>query len=338
MQLIILFGVIGMLQNFDKIPSVSVLMPVYNGEKFIKDAITSVLNQTFQDFEFIIINDGSTDRSEEIILSFNDPRIRYFKNNVNLKLISTLNKGLDLCRGKYIARMDCDDFAYPHRLETQFVFMESNTDHGLCGSDIDIDGDYKSWVAIGDMEFIKFCFLFLNPLSHPTAFLRTSTIKENKLYYPKEYIHAEEYIYWLNIMNYSKVANLPEKLLRYRFHSDQISTLFKNEQIQIGKRIKLLLFNKIVLISTEGMKKTHLIIAEIFTKAIEQSNHIRLDHTILENMSFNFGGWVSVNQLRLWIFSMKISLFFRKKWDSVYLRTLICKVEEGLKFKVKNSI
>ena len=112
-------------------PEITVLMPVYNGEKYLRPAIESILNQTFSDFEFLIINDGSTDNSESIILSYKDERIRYVKNENNLKLIKTLNKGIDLARGKYIARMDADDISLPTRLEREIEYMESHPECGL---------------------------------------------------------------------------------------------------------------------------------------------------------------------------------------------------------------
>ena len=115
-------------------PKVTVLMPVYNGEKYLKEAITSILLQTFDDFEFLIINDGSSDASVDIIQSFRDPRIRLVHNDTNIGLIATLNKGLKLAHGKYVARMDQDDISLPRRLEKQTYFMDNNPDVGVCGT------------------------------------------------------------------------------------------------------------------------------------------------------------------------------------------------------------
>jgi hypothetical protein len=303
------------------------LMPVYNGAAYLREAIDSILAQSFTDYEFIIINDGSTDSSEEIILSYNDPRIRYVRNERNIKLIATLNKGLDLCTGKYIARMDADDISYPARFEKQVAFMEANPGFGLCGTDIDVD--INTWVRIGDHEYIRFCFLFHNPLCHPTAFIRTAVIREHKLYYPAEYIHAEEYIFWLHILAHSKCINLDEKLLRYRLHEGQVSKVFKASQIEMGKRIRLELFSEIVFFSTERIRKAHLVIAEMTSQELTKGS--------FENITFNFGGWVTVFQLRLWLTLMKTSLLFRKKWDSPYMRAFISKVNEAKKLKIKQE-
>ncbi|SVC41049.1 uncharacterized protein METZ01_LOCUS293903, partial [marine metagenome] len=110
------------------LPLITVLMPVYNGAKYLNEAIDSILNQTFQNFEFIIIDDGSTDDSVKIIKSYDDNRIRLVENRNNLGQSETLNKGLSLTRGKYIARMDQDDISMPERLKKQFEFMENNSD------------------------------------------------------------------------------------------------------------------------------------------------------------------------------------------------------------------
>ncbi|HGF9542707.1 TPA: glycosyltransferase family 2 protein, partial [Acinetobacter baumannii] len=113
---------------------VSVVLPAYNAELYLKEAIDSVLSQTFTDFELIILNDGSIDRTEEIILSYNDSRIVYVKNEKNLGLIGTLNKGINLAKGKYIARMDADDICLPERFKKQVDFLEKNNEIDLIGT------------------------------------------------------------------------------------------------------------------------------------------------------------------------------------------------------------
>jgi glycosyltransferase involved in cell wall biosynthesis len=310
-------------------PLVSVLMPVYNGEQYLRPAIDSILEQTFTDFEFIIINDGSTDSTEQIILSYSDQRIRYIRNEKNLKLIATLNKGLDLCTGKYIARMDADDISAPERFATQVKFMEANPEYGLCGTDIEVMGGIQSWVQIGDNDFIRFCLLFHNPFCHPTVFMRTSIIRENKIYYPAEYIHAEEYMLWPQILDHAKCINLEERLLKYRFHDGQVSSVFRKDQFQMGQRIRLDLLREMVLFTTPGTRKAHLVIADLTGK--------ELLRTPFEKITFDFKGWATVFQLQLWIFSLRVSLPFKKKWDTVYLRQFIAKVEDAVRLKKKQE-
>ena len=115
-------------------PKISVLMSVFNGERYLIKAIDSILNQTFKDFEFIIIDDGSMDSSNAIIRSFDDPRVRLIENEKNIGLTKSLKKGIDLCRGEYIARMDGDDISLPERLKKQVEFMDHNRGVGISGT------------------------------------------------------------------------------------------------------------------------------------------------------------------------------------------------------------
>lgn len=120
----------------NRLPSVTILMPVYNGERFLRQTIESILNQTFTDFEYLIIDDASTDTSRDIIRCFNDPRIRLVENVKNDGLIKTLNRGLALAQGEYIARQDQDDISHPTRIEKQFAFLNDNPEIVLLGTQI----------------------------------------------------------------------------------------------------------------------------------------------------------------------------------------------------------
>jgi len=206
------------------LPLISVLMPVYNGEKYIEEAIKSVLNQTFTDFELLIINDGSTDKTEEIIFSFEDKRIRYIKNETNLKLIATLNKGISICSGKFIIRMDADDICEPQRFEKQIRFMEKHPDTGVCGTwakVIDSQNNISGKIINPTTpEFISISLLFTIPLVHPSVCFRASVLKQN-LY--DNVPHAEDYELWRRLNDQTKMANLPEYLLQYRWHNSNIS-------------------------------------------------------------------------------------------------------------------
>jgi glycosyltransferase involved in cell wall biosynthesis len=214
----------------DSIPRITVLMPVYNGEKYLREAIDSMLLQTFRDFEFLIIDDGSTDRSVEIIKSYTDPRI-WLHNENNLGIIATLNKGINLAHGEYIARMDSDDISLPLRLEKQVVFMDENIDVGVCGTWIKkfMGGDsiVKSPVTF---EEIKCMLLFGSCLAHPTVMLRTETLRRFNLNYNINHKHAEDYGLWIRCSKYFKLMNIPEVLLMYRWHSNQISQASDRQQ------------------------------------------------------------------------------------------------------------
>jgi glycosyltransferase involved in cell wall biosynthesis len=128
------------MDRISRTPKVTVLMPTYNGAKVLREAIDSILTQTFGDFEFHILNDGSLDKSVDIIRSYADGRIRLEHNEGHLGLISTLNRGLDLARGGFIARMDWDDTSFPTRLEKQVYFMQVHPELGVCGTWIEVKG------------------------------------------------------------------------------------------------------------------------------------------------------------------------------------------------------
>lgn len=218
-------------------------MSVYNGEKYLRYAIESILNQTYTNFEFLIINDGSSDATEEIILSYNDDRIRYIKNEQNLKLISSLNKGLDLANGKYIARMDADDVSMPERLEKQVEFMERNLDLGVLGSwvqTLGLEKDREIHFNSGH-EQIRFELFLHNYLHHPTVMMRSDILKKYNIKY-EQFLHAEDYALWIKLSNYTKIDILPEILLTYRLHGNNISETqveFQKKQTSEMRRIQI---------------------------------------------------------------------------------------------------
>lgn len=212
-------------------PKITILMSVYNGEKYLQEAIESVLNQTFRNFEFLIINDGSTDKSEEIIKSHNDHRIRLIVNEKNIGLISSLNKGLDAARGEYIARMDCDDISLPQRLEKQFNFLKNNPDVGVVASftrEIDEDGKSLSTHWKQDRESISreeiyHNLFFGNCVAHPTVIVKKEILNKSNLRYRSDYLDAEDYDLWCRISQIAPIVKMPEPLLHYRRHSKNIS-------------------------------------------------------------------------------------------------------------------
>lgn len=225
---------------------VTVLMPVYNGEKYIREAIASILNQTFRDFEFLIINDGSTDRSVEIINSYKDPRIRLVHNENNLKLIATLNKGLDLSVGEYLVRMDCDDIALPERIKKQVSFMDGHPDVVVSGTWLKTVGNGfdKVWTVPRNHEDIRCRMLFEDVIYHPTVIMRLKPFKDHGIYY-RSFIHAEDYELWVRIMEQFKVANIDEVLLYYRVHPGQIVKKYKEIKENTTDRIRLIQLHKL---------------------------------------------------------------------------------------------
>src|SRR5690606_27940814 len=201
-------------------PLLSVLMPAFNCEKYVGQAIESILNQTYDNFEFIIINDGSTDDTEKVILSFSDSRIRYIKNTYNLGLIETLNKGIQLSKGEFIARMDADDISYPERFRIQIEFLNNNSDYVICSSSRKnfIEWDQQKHLSIMPLDdiSIRIGSLFSTPFTHPAVMLRKNIIIENELKFDNAFKYAEDYEFWINILKFGKGYNFKNPLIYYR--------------------------------------------------------------------------------------------------------------------------
>ncbi len=206
-------------------PRVSVIMPVYNeNEEFLNEAVTSILNQTFKDFEFIIINDGSTNNTEEVILSYNDPRIIYVKNEQNLKIIKTLNKGLKLAKGEYIARMDSDDICAPQKLQRQVEFLDANPNFSLAGTHASSIPQKLHYALPSDSKTVKTMVRYCaNCIIHPAIMMRKSVLDKNNLQYNENYPHAEDFKLWVELAKDNELTNIPEILFLHRLHKKSIS-------------------------------------------------------------------------------------------------------------------
>lgn len=205
---------------------VSVVMPVYNAALYLEAAINSVLEQTFRDFEFIIINDGSTDGSVDILDRFQkqDKRIRVCHHLSNLGVIAALNAGCKLAGGKYIARMDADDISLTERFSKQVDFMDNNPDVGVCGTWMRLFGERnEEWRMPVEAESVRCKLLFFSPLMHPTVMMRKSLMDKHNLYYREGFDHAEDYDLWERFSHYCPIMNIPEVLLLYRIHANQVT-------------------------------------------------------------------------------------------------------------------
>lgn len=220
-------------------PRVSVIMPVYNAEEnHLREAILSILKQTYTDFELIILNDGSTNNSEEVIKSFDDPRIVYVKNDKNLKIIKTLNKGLELAKGEYIARMDSDDISDTRRLEIQVKYLDEHPKVALAGTwavAFPVKIKYRLPTHAQDIKmFLRYCS---NCIIHPTVMVRKSVLAENNLKYDEAYPHAEDYKLWCDLSEKYDLANIPEVLFAHRLHTTSVSALNARVQQNISDKI-----------------------------------------------------------------------------------------------------
>jgi glycosyltransferase involved in cell wall biosynthesis len=209
-------------------PKVTVLMSVYNGQQYLREAIESILSQTFKDFEFLIIDDHSADESVSIIESYGDKRIRLIKNDKNLGLAASLNKGISLAKGEYIARMDHDDISLPNRLEEQVRYMDEHFEIGVCGAWFVFCGDTLSVVVRHPTEHaeIKAELFWRNVIAHPTVMMRKSVFLENGLLYNESFDKAQDYDLWVRAAQKIQLANIPQVLLRYRVHSESGSVAY----------------------------------------------------------------------------------------------------------------
>lgn len=233
---------------------ISVIMPAFNAEKYIKDAIDSILSQTVSDLELIIVNDGSMDRTEELILEYDDSRIKYIKNEENLQLPKTLNKAMDFAKGDFIARMDADDISHPRRFEAQLDFFEKNSNVDICGT----------WMrTIGAADEIgrrpsshlalKAYLLFGVPLFHPTVMFRRSVMKDIK--YSDDYIAAEDYGLWVDLIDKYIFSNLEEVLLDYRVHANNTPS---SRASKSADKLKLIMLERIGCQLDESEKSCYL--------------------------------------------------------------------------------
>jgi glycosyltransferase involved in cell wall biosynthesis len=224
-------------------PLITVLLPIYNCEKYIFDAINSVLQQTYSIFELLIIDDCSTDNTLKIAESFQDARINIIKKEKNSGYTNSLNLGIKFAKGKYIARMDGDDVSLPERFEKQVAFLEKNADTIVCGCWYQILGTEQIIKKPTQHEKIKLEMLRESAIGHPTAMLRNSILQENKILYDTNFEPAEDYNLWVRLLAFGKFANIDEVLFLYRNHDSQISETSKNRQRKLGTESRWKMLN-----------------------------------------------------------------------------------------------
>ncbi len=320
-------------------PFVSVLMCVYNGEQYLAEAISSVLSQSHRNFEFVIINDGSTDKTESIILSFEDERIRYVKNENNLKLIPSLNKGLSLVKGKYIVRMDADDICLPHRIEEQVDFLERHPDAGVVGCFVTtLDQENERVIKFKTQpDEIKFKLFFNNHVFHPTVVIRTSLMRDFGFKY-ENYLHAEDYQLWIRISRVSNIYIIPKVFLKYRIHGNNISVKNSDFQFDVSKTLRLQQINELGL----KLKEREIQIYESWLSGNEK--FANKDYAILMKL---FDNLISKNkEIKIFNLDLFSSYFLEKAWEiacknvsngcqtyKVYLSSQNFKLRWDLRFK-----
>jgi glycosyltransferase involved in cell wall biosynthesis len=209
---------------------ISIIIPIYNAESFLNDTVDSILSQTFSDFELLALDDGSTDKSAKIIKSYTDSRIRYVK--CNHDFIGTLNRGLSLSRGKYIAQIDHDDMMMPYRLQTQYNFMETNPDVVACGGYMISFGkvSYEMKVDLAYGDIVKNLTTGnMSSIHNSTGFIRRETLRKYNIEYRRGYSFAADTKFWSDIVKTGKVVNIPKPLTLYRTSDTQTSVVALSE-------------------------------------------------------------------------------------------------------------
>ena len=225
-------------------PVASIIMPACNAAAFVGEAISSMLHQTLDDFEFLIVDDASTDATVDVIRGFDDSRIRLYCNETRQGVAGSLNILLDKVQGDFIARMDADDISLPHRLETQVAFMRENEDIWICGGAyaVFVDRDKPGFVCDlpATHDEIKAALLFFNPVAHPFVMYRGDAWRKHAIRYSTASPHAEDYELWVRLAHKyteGRMANLQDVIGKYRRHTASVSA--KHTDVQRGAALKL---------------------------------------------------------------------------------------------------
>ena len=302
-----------------KTTDISVLMPVYNAERFLAQAIDSVLNQTFANFELVIVNDGSTDSSKDIIFSYKDSRIKYVENDKNIGVVNTLNKGVEHCIGRYIIRMDADDICALTRFEKQLRFMEKHPDVGVCGSWITlidengcVTGNNLSQVK---SEFIKIHLLFSVPFNHPSVIIKSELLRQNRY---EHVMAAEDYDLWGRLEDKAKFANIPKPLLWYRWHQTNVSKEKAEIQQASKNRVIHQQLQKLGLSPTEEELRVHKLSFSLYS--FDGKTEISLDTSDLYKTAVWFKKLLNANKKQKRYKNSYLVAFLWARWILLCLR------------------
>lgn len=230
-------------------PVVSVVMPVYNGERFVAEAIESVLRQKFRDFEFILVDDGSSDGTAARLRFYGDSRIVILSNPSNQGLVASLNRAIAAARGRYIARADADDTCHEDRFAKQVAFLEENQSVGVLGSCMDqVDESGRPapffWVPSRHNE-IAWTMMFETSMAHPTVMIRRQVLVDAGGYDP-DYRHIEDIELWTRLLSVTRFANLGEALYTRRCHSESVCAKNSALQAVLGRQLRHRMWERVL--------------------------------------------------------------------------------------------
>jgi glycosyltransferase involved in cell wall biosynthesis len=252
------------MSNQDSNPLVSIGMPLYNGEKYLKEAIDSVLNQTYTNIELVIVNDGSSDNSVAIVEGYNDPRVRLFHNDRNRGVSHTRNKVIEYAQGDYLAWMDCDDISLPEKIALQVKLMEKNKNIGVCGTSYLLffgDKVYYEDLAKSHHEEIRANFVFKPAtIFMPTAMIRMTILREDPIRFNENLAMAEDYDFFQRFCEKYEASNVSTTLFRYRDNPNSLTHSFENkkqERFQLKKSIYSRILEGVAIEATEADLLNH---------------------------------------------------------------------------------
>lgn len=259
-------------------------MPIYNCELYVAEAIDSILKQTFTDFEFLIIDDCSSDNTLQIAQSYSDSRIKIITKEKNTGYTNSLNYGLSIAKGKYIARMDGDDISLPNRFKKQFDFMEANLDIAVCGTAFQILNSEQiinvpenhNQIVVGMLQECK--------IGHPTVMMRNSFLQLHHLIYDKKFEPAEDYDFWVKICLIGNLHNLQEVFLFYRTHENQVSNTNNTNQIEKANSVRLKLIQNLKSNLSDFEKE---LVLKVFSRKKEFTNEEILNYFKIKNQLNN---------------------------------------------------
>jgi len=221
-------------------PLLSVVLPAYNAEAYLEPAVRSVLQQSFREFELIVIDDGSTDRTGDLLGNFDDRRLRVIRHGRNAGLIAGLNEGIGASRGRYIARMDADDICEPSRFQRQIDCLETNPEIGVLGTAIRVIDEQgrpgAAFVMPVTPTDVEWAMPILCPLAHPSVMMRTELVKRAEGYSPAA-LHAEDYDLWCRLSRLTQVANLREPLVSVRKHAASVTSALRHAHLDAAAMV-----------------------------------------------------------------------------------------------------
>lgn len=295
--------------------AISVLMSVYNEPlDWIQLAIDSILTQTFTDFEFIIINDKPDRLELKELLECNaakDSRIRIHINPENIGLTKSLNVGLKLCTGKYIARMDADDVSLPERFAKQVAMMDSNPEIGVCGTYIKTFGEKEHIITYPERH--EQCFIFFDsPFAHPVVMMRREVLDTNDISYDSQFKYAQDFDLWERLYSITQFANIPEILLYYRISGNQVTSAKAKDQYAFSTAIKGRAINRYCIVHNINFKITPPVdLKQIKAYRKEVSDRVAFDNKRL--LSYLYRS-IKKHRLQTLIFLVRSGDVFRFKF------------------------